>query len=57
MKTSLTTITIIVALVASAARATAGQSPGYGHTGWVDAGKRECCNESIALAQATISCR
>jgi hypothetical protein len=39
----------IIALVAG--DALAGQYPGRGDTGWVYAGKRECCNEAIALAQ------
>ena len=59
MNTSLTTIMTIVALVASAASATAGQYPGRGDTGWVPVGKRECCNEAIALAQqdSATACR
>jgi hypothetical protein len=32
--------------------ALAGQYPGHGDTGWVYVGKRDCCNEAIALAQA-----
>ena len=40
-----------ITLVASATSALAGQYPGRGDTGWVLAGKRECCNEAIALAQ------
>lgn len=42
--------TLTLALVV-ATSADAGQYPGRGDTGWVDAGKRECCNAAIALAQ------
>jgi hypothetical protein len=39
------------AIALGAATASAGQYPGRGDTGWVVAGKRECCNEAIAQAQ------
>jgi hypothetical protein len=39
----------LAAVVAGDARAS--QYPGRGDTGWVYAGKRECCNEAIAMAQ------
>jgi len=40
-----------LACLAVAGAASARQYPGRGDTGWVYAGKRECCNEAIALAQ------
>jgi len=47
----------LVTLVAGAASAS--QYPGRGDTGRVYAGKRECCNEAIALAQneSAMACR
>src|SRR5690242_4658568 len=51
MKTSITLTATIALLAACAVEAAAGQYPGRSDTGWVDAGKRECCNEAIALAQ------
>jgi hypothetical protein len=51
-------MTKIIALLVSTAVAMilatdvfAGQYPGRGDTGWIEAGKRECCNEAIAFAQ------
>ena len=37
----------------------AGQYPGRGDTGWVHVGKRDCCNDAIALAQedSAFACR
>jgi hypothetical protein len=49
MKRGLLTGLALIALAAS--DAAAGQYPGRGDTGWVLAGKRDCCNEAIALAQ------
>jgi len=46
-----TIATVAMLLVAVATSVRAGQYPGHGDTGWVYAGKRECCNEAIALAQ------
>jgi hypothetical protein len=45
MRTSLTWITAMALIVVGAADAAAGQYPGRSDTGWVDAGKRDCCNE------------
>src|SRR5436190_1647075 len=46
-------------VVCSTASALAGQYPGRGDTGWIAAGKRDCCNEAIARAQedSAIACR
>ena len=41
----------ILAFLLIAATAFAGQYPGRGDTGWVHVGKRDCCNDAIALAQ------
>jgi hypothetical protein len=50
---------VTLAFLLIAPGAFAGQYPGRGDTGWVYAGKRECCNEAIALAQedSAIACR
>lgn len=42
---------LALAFAASATTATAAQYSGRGDTGWIQAGKRECCNEAIAQAQ------
>lgn len=49
----------LLAFVAFSADASAGQYPAYGDTGWVYAGKRDCCNEAIAIAQeqSALACR
>ena len=43
--------TAIALALVSVTSVWAGQYPGRGDTGWVDAGKRECCDHAIALAQ------
>ena len=40
-----------LAMASIATTASAGQYPGRGDTGWVYAGKRDCCDEAIARAQ------
>ena len=42
---------LMIAMVAGAGDAWSGQYPGRGDTGWVHAGKRDCCDHAIALAQ------
>jgi len=51
MTTRLVFLSSLALSVVTAGTASAGQYPGRGDTGWIDAGKRECCNEAIALAQ------
>jgi len=49
----------IALLVVPTSHAAAAQYPGYGDTRWIHAGKRDCCNEAIALAQneSAAACR
>ena len=59
MTTRLVFLLSLALIAMSAISASAGQYPGRGDTGWIDAGKRECCNEAIALAQqdSAVACR
>ena len=40
----------VIGLVLAGSGALAAQYPGSGDTGWVYAGKRECCNAAIQIA-------
>ena len=51
MRSSIAAVGAAALLVLIVSAAPAAQYPGRGDTGWVYAGKRECCNEAIALAQ------
>ena len=42
---------VIASLALVASVASAAQYPARGDTGWVYAGKRDCCNAAIAMAQ------
>lgn len=42
---------VAVAALLVAAPAFAAQYPGWGDTGWLYAGKRDCCIQAIAIAQ------
>jgi hypothetical protein len=55
-------VAVLLAIVAPmllAVPASAGQYPARGDTGWVYAGKRDCCNAAIAMAQeySAATCR
>jgi hypothetical protein len=43
-------IVAAVLLLQSAVAVRATEYPGWGDTGWVYEGKRDCCNEAIAIA-------
>ena len=51
MRPLLAALTVSMTLMLWISETAAGQYPGRGDTGWLYAGKRECCNEAIALAQ------
>ena len=52
-------VTAIAVILLCASSAAAGQYAGRGDTGWVEAGKRQCCDEAIARAQedSAAACR
>jgi hypothetical protein len=59
LTTKLALIGAMALILGSAANASAGQYPGRGDTGWINAGKRDCCNEALARAQqdSAVACR
>ena len=43
-------VRIAALMLLAATKVGAAQYPGWGDTGWVQASKRECCNEAITIA-------
>lgn len=44
------TIIVIASILGSSAVAFGSEYPGWGDTGWVYEGKRDCCNDALAIA-------